>query len=149
MDLPFISHWTPEAISIAATFASLGVLFHLSILPREIDYSLAILSISFLTTWLGLVTIFTTQFNLSFVTAVLRASFAGVSFLTALAISIVIYRLYLHPLRAFPGSWGAKISRLYVFALVRRTGGKYHFELERLHRQFGDFVRTGLAFFHS
>jgi hypothetical protein len=62
-------------------------------------------------------------------------------YLTALATSIVIYRLFLHRLRRFPGPVGARITKAWHMWKCRKS--KNHLVLEDLRRKYGDFVRTG------
>ncbi|KAH7073023.1 cytochrome P450 monooxygenase-like protein [Paraphoma chrysanthemicola] len=76
-------------------------------------------------------------------TAALVRSFAALgSFLGALCVSIVTYRLFFHPLRHFPGPFGAKITKFWhvkqVFPKIQN-----HRLLDSLRKEYGDFVRTG------
>ena len=54
---------------------------------------------------------------------------------------MTVYRLFLHPLKQYPGPIMASLSKLY-HAWHARNGQQYLF-LERLHLEYGDFVRTG------
>jgi hypothetical protein len=128
---------------IAGTFGALGVLFHLSILNTEIDSATGSLLIGAFFTWLGLVLSLMKVLEVGFVVAIAKSSLAYLSFLAALGASTVVYRLLFHRLRHFPGPLGAKISRFYTVWVTKRSGLRYHLELERLHAEFGDFVRTG------
>jgi len=56
--------------------------------------------------------------------------------------SLLIYRIFLHPLRSFPGPLGAKISSLWLPTQVFGTSQAYRKVLD-LHRRYGDFVRIG------
>ncbi|KAH7077315.1 cytochrome P450 monooxygenase-like protein [Paraphoma chrysanthemicola] len=76
-------------------------------------------------------------------TAALVRSFAALgSFLGALWVSMVTYRLFFHPLRHFPGPFGAKVSKFWhvkqVFPKLQN-----HRLLASLQKEYGDFVRTG------
>ncbi|KAJ5654227.1 hypothetical protein N7490_001230 [Penicillium lividum] len=93
--------------------------------------------------WAWLVTAFVKAFDVTVHVAIFKASLAGASFLGALGASMVVYRLSFHRLRHFPGPFAAKISRFAVVPDVQKSGLKYHQELEKLHNQYGDFVRTG------
>lgn len=55
--------------------------------------------------------------------------------------SIVIYRKFFHRLRHFPGPWFAGVTKLWHLAHCQ--GGQNYLYLERLHQQYGSFVRTG------
>lgn len=63
------------------------------------------------------------------------------SFLTGLFISILIYRLAFHPLRRFPGPLSLRVSKLAHSWRSRKLDN--YLQLEDLHQQYGDFVRTG------
>ncbi|PLN84688.1 cytochrome P450 [Aspergillus taichungensis] len=52
-----------------------------------------------------------------------------------------IYRLYFHPLRKFPGPKLAAITSLYEFYYNVIRSGKFLFEIERMHEQYGPIVR--------
>ncbi|KAJ6160293.1 hypothetical protein N7470_003689 [Penicillium chermesinum] len=65
-----------------------------------------------------------------------------VSYFTGLYSSILLYRVFFHRLRKFPGPFMAKVSKLWhVFKLAPRSD---NFRvLDELHTQYGDYVRTG------
>ncbi|KAF2649441.1 putative benzoate 4-monooxygenase cytochrome P450 [Lophiostoma macrostomum CBS 122681] len=63
------------------------------------------------------------------------------SYLFALFMSIAIYRRYFHRLRNFPGPAMASVSKLWHTAQC--YNGQNHLLLDNLHKQYGDFVRTG------
>lgn len=71
-----------------------------------------------------------------------RATLLEISFHAGLFCSIAVYRLFFHRCRKFPGPFGAKLTRLYATRLSARNV-QFFRELERLHAQYGDFVRTG------
>ncbi|KAI1323877.1 putative cytochrome P450 [Xylariaceae sp. FL0255] len=61
----------------------------------------------------------------------------------------VIYNLYFHPLRNFPGPFWARASLLWRIA--RSTDGKFHRHIELCHRKYGDVFRVSpneLSFCH-
>lgn len=65
-----------------------------------------------------------------------------VSYSAALWTSILLYRAFFHRLRRFPGPFMARISKLWhVWKLAPRSDN--FILLDRLHKQYGDFVRTG------
>ena len=69
------------------------------------------------------------------------------SYLAALFSSIVVYRLYFHPLCRFPGDLGPKVSSMYNG--YYNSGGGVHSRLEDAHKKHGDFVRWGELPFHT
>jgi hypothetical protein len=64
------------------------------------------------------------------------------AYLTALFTSMLIYRVFFHPLRHFPGPKAARLSQFYHFFRVRAKVDNYK-HLDRLHDQYGEFVRVG------
>ncbi|KAI1452373.1 monooxygenase [Annulohypoxylon moriforme] len=71
-----------------------------------------------------------------------RVSILALSFYGGLFTSMVIYRVFFHRLRKFPGPLDVKISR---FFSARRAAKKiqYHKEVAEMHDKYGDFIRTG------
>ncbi|KAK4947453.1 hypothetical protein LTR10_013821 [Elasticomyces elasticus] len=57
--------------------------------------------------------------------------------------SLVIYRLFFHPLSKVPGPKLAAISRFYDFYYDCIQGGKFSFKIEELHELYGPIVRIG------
>ncbi|KAE9366630.1 cytochrome P450 [Stipitochalara longipes BDJ] len=78
----------------------------------------------------------------SFVASAFTTTAVSASFAIALWMSMVIYRLFFHPLRHFPGPVGAKISKFWhsYNSLPRLDGFRW---LDRMYHEYGDFVRTG------
>ncbi|KAF9873728.1 cytochrome p450 [Colletotrichum karsti] len=70
-------------------------------------------------------------------------SYAAISgsYFTALYASVGIYRLFLHPLRRFPGPFAARIAKPYIAWLNRDW--KLHDRYLEMHMKYGDFVRVG------
>lgn len=64
------------------------------------------------------------------------------SFLSGLAISILTYRLFFHPLRKFPGPVLARTTKWWG---ALKTAGtlQNHYLVRDLHQKYGDFVRIG------
>lgn len=63
------------------------------------------------------------------------------SFTLALFSSIAMYRVFFHRLQRFPGPRIAAVSKFWHMSHC--LSSKNHLLLEKLHRQYGDFVRTG------
>lgn len=53
-------------------------------------------------------------------------------------IGLAVYRLYFHPLARFPGRKMAAVTTWYEFYYDFRYGGKYLFEIEEMHKEFGE-----------
>lgn len=57
--------------------------------------------------------------------------------------SLVFYRIMFHRLRRFPGPSWAAISKFWHVVQCLRSSSQNHLILHELHKQYGDFVRTG------
>jgi hypothetical protein len=64
-------------------------------------------------------------------------------FVLSLWTSMLVYRAFFHPLDKFPGPFPAKFSKLWAFWQTAKTGMKWYQVDEALHKQYGDYVRTG------
>lgn len=68
-------------------------------------------------------------------------------YLMSLFTSIAIYRIYFHQLRHFPGPRLAALSKLWHVWQCRDS--RNHLVLEKLHQEYGSFVRTGEHSLHA
>ena len=64
-----------------------------------------------------------------------------ICYLISLFTSIAVYRIYFHRLRHFPGPRFAAVSKLWHVWQCRDS--RNHLLLERLSKEYGNFVRTG------
>lgn len=65
----------------------------------------------------------------------------GLSYFLGMFTSMVTYRIFFHRLNRFPGPFGAKVSKLWHAWHV--LDSKQYLLLDKLHKTYGDFVRTG------
>ncbi|KAL4810923.1 putative benzoate 4-monooxygenase cytochrome P450 [Aspergillus unguis] len=65
----------------------------------------------------------------------------GISFTILYWISLVIYRLYFHPLANIPGPLLARISFLYEWYYDLVLSGQFRFQLKALHSEYGPIIR--------
>ncbi|KAF3480939.1 uncharacterized protein GIQ15_06286 [Arthroderma uncinatum] len=72
-----------------------------------------------------------------------RGAILLVTFTVSLFSSIIFYRIFLHRDRHFPGPFLAGVTKLWH--TFHSISAQNHLVLEKLHRQYGDFVRTGPA----
>ena len=79
--------------------------------------------------------------GLGLLDAALAALAVCISYASSIFASMLVYRLFFHRLRHFPGPFLARSSKLYHAWQVRKSD-QYIF-LEQLHHKYGDFVRTG------
>ena len=55
--------------------------------------------------------------------------------------TVIVYRLYFHPLSRFPGPKLAIATYLYEWYYDLYLGGQYTFKLRDLHRVYGEYMR--------
>lgn len=65
------------------------------------------------------------------------------TYLVSLFTSMVVYRVFFHPLRRFPGPLAAKVSKFY--GLYNARNGQMHIEQNKLFKKYGDIVRIGMS----
>jgi hypothetical protein len=64
------------------------------------------------------------------------------AYVVAFFTSIIIYRLFFHPLRHFPGRILSRISQFDYYFQVRKPGDNFKY-MDRLHTKHGEIVRLG------
>lgn len=124
-----------NTLDIAGATGLLGVLFHVAIQPFEFE----IFMFHFMAASVFGFALLVYAFGFA------KASICTVSFNTGLLGSITLYRVALHRCRKFPGPFAAKITRFYAAKLSAKDV-QYYKELAKMHHQYGDFVRTGMAY---
>ncbi|KAH8894611.1 cytochrome P450 [Thozetella sp. PMI_491] len=132
---------SPWAMAIASGLL-LGVVSHHAIRPYEIDNQAIRLVQMTLAALAGLAATFVLT-GTPVHTAILRTLVLGWSFVFGMFGSVAVYRAFFHRLRSFPGPFFAKLSKFYLVRLVARSHHRMHLENEKLHAQYGDFVRVG------
>ncbi|EGR47011.1 uncharacterized protein TRIREDRAFT_64900 [Trichoderma reesei QM6a] len=70
----------------------------------------------------------------------LTATVISLCYFTALFTSIIIYRIFFHPLRHFPGPFFAKVTKFYSPWMAR--DGKLHERYAEFFETYGDIVRV-------
>jgi len=66
------------------------------------------------------------------------------SFASSLFTSMTVYRIFFHRTRKFPGPKLAGVTKLYHMWNVALKSDQYQW-LEKMHQEYGSFVRTGTA----
>jgi hypothetical protein len=69
------------------------------------------------------------------------ATVACLLYLSGLSASIIIYRIWFHPLAGFPGPFAAKITKFYGPWIARN--GRMHWEHTKISESYGDIARIG------
>jgi hypothetical protein len=78
--------------------------------------------------------------HISTAEAAQKTTILVVSYLASLTASVLIYRVFFHPLRHFPGPFTAKLTKLSHVLRLLRTSDNY-VQADRLHKKYGDIVR--------
>ncbi|PYI07015.1 putative cytochrome P450 [Aspergillus sclerotiicarbonarius CBS 121057] len=131
-------------------FAILGIAFHHSIRPFEIDYQILRLLSLFIVVCVVLVWTNYQYYDATVISAIRTVSAMGLCFNTGLATSMFVYRAFFHRLKTFPGPFVARVSKLYAFTLQWKSW-QYFEDQVAMKRKYGDFVRTGpreITIFH-
>jgi hypothetical protein len=124
------------------TAAGLGVLSHLATIDVVWDFKIWLLLKSYATGLGALLLAFVITLGYSPLSAMATTIYVAASFNVGVISSMLIYRLFFHRLRKFPGPFWAKISRFYPVYISKKSM-QYFLDLQELHRTYGDIVRTG------
>jgi hypothetical protein len=117
----------------------IGVICHISTLNLELDFEVWLLLKCYFGTLLGNLLVLVTINDYELLSALARTIFCAASFNTGVLSSMVIYRLFFHRCRWFPGPFWAKITRFYLIYLSAKRE-KYFLDLQEFHTKYGDVV---------
>jgi tryprostatin B 6-hydroxylase len=87
------------------------------------------------------ITVFRLDDNKSFLAASQVTAIASGSYFSALITSILVYRVFFHPLRNFPGPFSVRLSKFFHTLLIGKES-KNNVLADQLHQQYGEFVRS-------
>ncbi|KAF1851981.1 cytochrome P450 67 [Cucurbitaria berberidis CBS 394.84] len=133
-----------NTLQVLRTSAVIGVCFHIAIARASFEFEqymfpfLALASVLHISEIL-LSVILSRQ---GIAGAILQASLFWIGFSIGFLTSLLIYRLFLHRCRKFPGPLVAKFTRFYAVYLNAKDAQFYQ-ELGRLHDRYGDYLRVG------
>ncbi|KAH9889219.1 cytochrome P450 [Xylariomycetidae sp. FL2044] len=128
-------------LSLVTTAAAVGVLSHIFFFHRG-EHHLYVMQ--YFLTFCGIVASlayapFVAGEKVPFSSA--EVVLAASSFLGGVYSSLLVYRLWLHPLNSFPGPAPARVSGLWLSSKLGK--GDAHRVVLGLHEKYGDFVRVG------
>ncbi|OJK03510.1 hypothetical protein ASPACDRAFT_49664 [Aspergillus aculeatus ATCC 16872] len=133
-----------DLLSLASSAAGLAIVLHLTLFRTSFptEDHLHELLILYVFSVSAVFAAYLTLSDCSVTQSLVRVCWIAGAFNTGLVLSIGVYRLCFHRLRHFPGPIGSKVSRFYDAYLAGRNV-QYNVEIEKLHKQYGDFIRTG------
>lgn len=122
--------------------AALGVSSHLGYFMHGEHHMQAVrLLLLLLTSPLALFTIIISfDEHVSASIAIQKTATVLLSFFFSLTASILIYRIFFHPLRHFPGPFTAKLTKISHVLRLLKTSDNY-VQADRLHKKYGNIVR--------
>ncbi|OJD33996.1 cytochrome p450 [Diplodia corticola] len=131
----------PFPISAFAA-AGLGAAFHVASQSFELDkYGWRLVGGFYLSFSLAIVAA-AYHLDNGFLSALIHVTPLAAAAVTGLFTSIAIRRLFLSPIRNFPGPWQARLTKFYHWYLESKNMQLF-VEIQKLHEKYGDFVRTG------
>ncbi|RAH55977.1 L-ornithine-N5-monooxygenase [Aspergillus piperis CBS 112811] len=125
--------------SYLVLFAAGAVSYHVYFRNRENHLRIVLYLQIFATTLIAEVLFFQHRYGLNVTAAFTQAARIQGSMLGGYYISILIYRVFFHPLNAFPGPFGCRITSLFLPVIFRHSDAFR--QVQRLHQQYGPFVR--------
>jgi hypothetical protein len=125
--------------------ATLGIASHLCYFIRgERDtQSPRILATAIITPFLLFGSLQKFDSKISILYAVKITAVTSLSYLAALTLSIIIYRLFFHPLRKFPGPFTYKVTKWAHMANIA-SDSRNHIHTEQLRSKYGNIVRWAI-----
>jgi hypothetical protein len=142
MMMMLLPPWTGHAFLLTAL---LGPVSHYCLWVRfEVDNYVELVLILFLFLQPTLLLALRCGANISLITAYLLSCFLQATYLVALAASISVYRLFLHPTRVFPGPFWARLSAWWRLKFFADSGTKGFSAIDEMHKKYGDVVRLGM-----
>ncbi|KAF7867161.1 hypothetical protein EAF04_005245 [Stromatinia cepivora] len=126
--------------------AAAGVFFHNIVRKREFDrhpFSIIFAVIAFYLVLSILLQYESDNENLT-ISQGQKIAFKLVStVIVSLWTNILVYRAFFHPLRHFPGPFGARLSKFWSLGKVMQSKVRWYQVVGELKEEYGDYVRTG------
>lgn len=129
------------------TAISVGAFFHSIVRNREFDrYPFSVIS-AVIASWivLSIVLRYGSNGGIQTLGQAHKLAFVLVSTtIVSLWMNILVYRAFFHPLRRFPGPFGARLSKLWSLGKVVQSKVRWYQVVGNLKEKYGDYVRTGM-----
>ncbi|KAI5810775.1 cytochrome P450 [Pyronema omphalodes] len=120
----------------------LALIFHRSILYREVDFYILQLSGVFLLFYSCIGYTFHHISHYPLQLSILKSISLASTFITTLTISILLHRAFFHRLRHYPGPFWARITKFYAVRKAWISPRSYE-QTAELHAKYGPIVRVG------
>lgn len=134
------AHLNMDTIALYGTATLSGVVIHSFFRLFELDTYPVTIFLAFVAAPFGVKYILNGHVpEVTFGTSILVVGWSILSLWT----SMLVYRAFFHPLRHFPGPRLAKLSKFWALWQTARSDSKWYQVVEKLHRKYGDYVRTG------
>ncbi|KAH8887218.1 cytochrome P450 [Thozetella sp. PMI_491] len=121
----------------------LGAVSHHTIRPYEIDSKILPLAALYTSFIVALAIGYVTICHFPLLTALSRTVTVSAGFTAGVVGSMLAYRAFFHRLNHFPGPFAARLSKFWQVRMVLRSDFHQHIEVQKLHQEYGDFVRLG------
>ena len=129
-------------VGILATLA--GVPLHQIFMRNELDtYPLPIIGITMSSIVLLAQAFHIAGLETTYRTALIVSFQAVTIAILSMFINMLTYRAFFHPLKKFPGRFGARLSKFWALGKVVQSRVRWYQVAEELHSQYGDYVRVG------
>jgi hypothetical protein len=142
--LQYYHHFGADSHYLVSSSAFVGAAFHVAIAALDIEFeryifhSLTLTILLFFCDFVAAIRLG----NYSYLDALIHPCIIALGFSVGAAISISVYRIFVHRCARFPGPPMAKFTQFYAAYLNSRETQFYR-ELEMLHGKYGDYVRMG------
>lgn len=121
---------------------ALGVLSHVLYFNNGEHHMWAVKYVQlFVTAFIGTATALVKGWTFNVSSAISTTAILAASYLIGVFTSMFVYRIFFHPLKKFPGPFGAKVLGLWMSFHASSLDG--YLRYEDLHKKYGKYVRTG------
>ena len=128
---------------ICAALVGMGILSHWAyFINIDVIDSSPTIALLFLTIPAVLTVLLNIAFSYSYLGAAFTATVWSASFIGGVFGSMVVYRLFFHRLRKYPGPAAARVTQWYHFTKIFKKMSHFR-EVDKMHSEYGEYVRMG------